>query len=112
MKIFKIIVLIPIVGLGISSGIAKIMLIPGEMVFFKNAGFSETLLIIFGSIQLISSVFLIFKNSRNLGALVLAMTFCISTVLIFLSGSILFGFFSILPILMIGFVLNKKNNKP
>ncbi|PKG41563.1 hypothetical protein CXF67_14895 [Psychroflexus sp. MES1-P1E] len=95
--------------MGISSGVAKIMLIPGEMAFFKGVGFSETLLIIFGSIQIIGSSLLIFKKLRNLGAIILAITFCISTVLIFLGGTISFGFFSILPILMIGFIINEKN---
>ena len=109
MRIFKIIVLILVIGLGISSGAAKIMLIPGEMSFFKGVGFSETLLIIFGSIQLISSSLLIFKKLRNLGAIILSITFCISTVLIFLSGTISFAFFSILPILMIGFIIYEKN---
>ena len=109
MRIFKIIVLILLIGLGISSGVAKIMLIPGEMVFFKGVGFSETLLVIFGSIQLIVSSLLIFKKLRNIGAIILAITFCISTVFIFLSGSISFGFFSILPILMIGFIMYEKN---
>jgi len=108
MKIFKIIVLVLLIGLGMSSGIAKIMLIPGEMIFFKEVGFSKTLLIIFGSIQLISSSFLIFKKTRTIGAVILAITFCISTVLIFLTGTISFGLFSILPILMIGFIIYEK----
>lgn len=111
MKILKTIVLILLIGLGLSSGAAKIMLIPGEMAFFKDAGFSKTILIIFGAIQLISSGLLIFKKLRNLGALILALTFFVSSVFIFLNGSILFGFFSILPILLLGFI-SRKNNSP
>lgn len=100
MKIFKIIILILLVGLGVSSGLAKIMLIPGEMDFFKGVGFSQTLLILFGIIQLIGGILLILKKMRKIGASVIAITFFASTILIFLSGKIVFGFFSILPILL------------
>lgn len=109
MKIFKIIILTLLVGLGISSGVAKIMLIPGEMSFFKGVGFSESFLVLFGITQLIGSILLVFKKLKKIGAFILAITFCISTICIFLNGTIGFGFFSILPILMAGFIIYDKN---
>ena len=66
MKIFKIIILIILIGLGISSGLAKIMLIPGEVDFFKGVGFSETVLILFGITQLVAGVLLVLKKREEL----------------------------------------------
>ncbi len=105
MKIFKIIILVLLILLGISSGTAKIMLIPGEMEFFQGAGFSKTLIVLFGITQLIGGILLVFKKVRKQGAIIIAITFCISTVFIFLSGKIAFGFFSILPILLAGIIV-------
>ncbi len=105
MKIFRVIILVLLIGLGISSGLAKIMLIPEEMEFFKGVGFSETLLVLFGVTQLIGGILLLFKKLRKLGACILAITFGASTVFIFLSGNIAFGLFSILPILLTGIII-------
>jgi len=109
MKIVKVIVLVLLIGLGIASGVAKVMLVPGEMEFFKGVGFTDTLLVIFGVIQLTSSLLLLSKKFRKLGGIVLATTFSISTVLIFLNGSIPFGLFSLLPIMLVGFVVFEKS---
>lgn len=106
MKIIKIVILILLVGLGVSAGLAKIMLIPEEMVFFKAVGFSEIILVLFGIVQLIGSILLIPKKTRKVGAYIIIATFLMSTILIFISGKIAFGLFSTLPILLTIFFIS------
>ena len=81
------------------------MKVPEEMEFFQGVGFSENLLVLFGATQLIGGALLIFRQTRTAGATIVAVTFCISTIAIFMAGNIGFGFFSILPILMAGIVI-------
>jgi hypothetical protein len=109
MKIVKIIILVLLIGLGISSAIAKIMRMPEEVEFFSGAGLNETLLILFGIIQLIGSLLLIPKKFRKNGALILMITFLISTIFIFLSGALGFAIFSMLPIFMTLIIIKDKH---
>ena len=95
--------------LGIASGTAKIMQLPEEMEFFQAAGFSSPMILLFGATQLISSVLMIFQKTRRPGAVILAVTFIISTVLIFMGGKIGFGLFSVVPILLLTFVIVGKS---
>jgi hypothetical protein len=110
MKILNTIILVLIIGLAIGSGIAKIMLIPEDVAFFTSVGLSKTSIILFGAIQVIGAVFIILKKWRNAGAMILGITFGFSTILIFLSGKISFGLFSLLPLVLILLVV-KMNNK-
>lgn len=105
MKILKKVNLVLLTLLSVTSGIAKIMQLPQEIQFFGDAGFGETPVILFGVAQLAGGVLLVFQKVRELGAIIVAVTFCISTVLIFKDGKIAFGFISILPILMLGIVI-------
>ena len=110
MKVLNTIILVVVIGLAIGSGIAKIMLIPEDVAFFSSAGLSKTLIVLFGAIQLISVILVIVKKWRNVGAIILGMTFGFSTILIFLSGKITFGLISILPLVLILLIVKKKNN--
>ena len=110
MKVLTTLVLVVVIGLAVASGIAKILLMPEEVAFFSSVGLSETLIVLFGTIQVISAVFIIPKKSRIIGAIILGTTFAFSTILIFLSGKVFFGLFSILPLLLIVSLI-KMNNK-
>ena len=104
----KIIILVALIGLGIISGIAKVSLMPEEMEFFTRAGLNQTSIILIGITQLIGSIAIFLKKARKIGAFILAVTFGISTLMIFLSGKIVFGFISLLPILMTYFIIKEK----
>ncbi|MCP4302617.1 MAG: hypothetical protein GY783_18695 [Gammaproteobacteria bacterium] len=56
-------------------------------------------------VQLVAGVLLIFGKTRIIGADILLLTLCISTIIIFMAGKIGFGFFSILPIVMAAIVI-------
>lgn len=82
---------------------------PEEIELFRIAGFGEILLQFFGLLQVASALSMVFVRIRKPGAIILAVTFGISTVLIFLGGQVAFGIFSIVPILLIGIVINDKS---
>lgn len=94
--------------LGLSSGISKIMQIPQEMAFFQGEmGFTSSTIVFFGCVQLTAGVLLIFEKTRMVGAIVLAATLFVSATIVFMAGKIGFGFFSLLPIVMAGFVIRE-----
>lgn len=105
MKIFKTINLNLLAILSVVSGITKILQMPQELEFFGAAGFSNTQVVIFGAAQLLGGVLLYIPKTRIVGAAVMAVTFVMSTALIFMAGNIGFGLFSVLPIAMAGLVI-------
>lgn len=106
MKIFKTVNLALLILLGLSSGIMKIMQLPQEMEFFHGEmGYSVNAIIVFGLVQLAAGMLLVFRTTRTLGAAILAATLLASTAIIFMAGKIGFGLFSMLPIVMAGFVI-------
>lgn len=104
MKIVMTMILLLLVLLSISSGINKIMLMPQEVEFFGGAGMSNMVIIAFGAVQVMGGSLLIAPKSRLWGVFVMVVTFTISTVLILIGGSIGFGLFSILPIILLGLI--------
>ena len=103
METLKTVNLVLLILLSLAEGM--VMQMPEDMKFFQDAGFSDTLIILFGVAHLTGGILLILPKMRKLGALIMVVTFCISTIIIFISGTIAFGFFSILPILMAGIVI-------
>ena len=102
--IFKNLILVVLILLSLSAGVAKVMKVPNEVEFFQGAGLSLGLLLALGFVQLIGGALLAFRRVRMLGAIVAALGFGISTVAIFLSGQAAFGVFSLLPVMMAAFV--------
>ena len=68
-------------------------------------GFGANTIILFGMAQLAAGTLLVFGKTRTIGAMILAATLCVSMIIIFMAGKIGFGFFSILPVVMAGFVI-------
>ena len=81
------ITLVILVLLAVSSGITKIMLMPQELEFFGKYGFSNPLLITFGFVQLVGGVLLMISKSRLYGAVIVAITFIISLVLLVMDNN-------------------------
>lgn len=112
MKLLKTVNLIFVILLGLSSGISKIMQIPQEMDFFQGQmGYSANTIILFGAAQLAAGILIVFAKTRATGAILLAATFSISTLIVFMAGKIGFGFFSILPVAMAGIVIREAIGK-
>ena len=103
--------LVLVTVLTIAAGIPKIMRIPAEVNFFQDAGLGETALLVFGLFQMTGGILLIFRKTRSWGAIQVALSFLLSAVMVFMSGQIMFGLVSLVPILMTGMVLKNSLGK-
>lgn len=88
MKVFFNIVLFILVFLAISSGITKVMLMQQDVEFFGGYGFTNSILITYGAIQLAGGVLLVLSKTRVIGAALVAITFLISALILFMAGNI------------------------
>jgi hypothetical protein len=95
--------LVLLVLLGVAAGLAKVMVVPDELAFFQQFGLTEMVLVGFGGLQLIASLLLAIRHTRLAGLAVLGLTLVGSSLMIFYSGQIAFGVFSLLPVLMVYF---------
>ena len=105
LKIFFYIVLVVLVLLAMSSGITKLLLMPQDVEFFGQYGFSNPILIAYGLVQLIGGLLLAIPKSRIIGALLVAITFLISAALLALSGNIPITLVTLLFTALLGFIV-------
>ena len=102
--------------LGITAGIPKVMRLPAEVTFFDNAGLSGPTIVVFGVLQMIGGVLLLFPKTRTWAAASTAIMFFSSAVMVLVSGQLSFGCLSLLPVFMAGFVsvdnARKRTAKP
>lgn len=108
MKIFILVVLAILVLLSLSSGVTKILLMEQDVTFFGKYGFTNSMLIAFGIVQIIGGCLLIFERTRVLGAGLIALTFLISLVLLLREGSILFSLITIIALGLLGFLIRQR----
>jgi len=80
MKILRIIILVIVTLLSLAAGLAKVMQVPQEAA-------------------------VAIPKTRNIGAIVTAVIFLISAIMIFMNGQVGFGLFSLLPTALAGSVL-------
>lgn len=107
MKLFINILVAVLALLAVASGIPKVMLMEQEVAFFGAYGFSDVLLIVFGISQLLAGVMLVFPKTRIAGALLLAITFAASLVMLLMSGNMLMAAVTAAFLLLIGLVIAK-----
>ncbi len=105
MKAIQKINLVLLILISLGAGAAKLLQEPTEMQYFMDAGIGLNALLLLGGVQILAGILLIFHNVRRRGAVVAVVTFLVSTIIIFINGQIAFGAFSLLPILMAGYVI-------
>jgi len=88
MKILFNVILAILVLLAVSAGITKIMLMQQDGEFFGKYGFTNTILIAYGAVQLLGGILLALPKSRIIGAALVAITFLISAVVLIAEGNI------------------------
>ena len=88
--------------LSISTGAVKLARMEDEMRIFLEAGFSETLIVAFGVLQLVGGILLIPNRTSRIGAWVMLPTFAVATGVVFINGMVPFGVASLLFIAMAG----------
>lgn len=104
-KVAFTIILIILMFLAISSGITKIVLMQQDIDFFGKYGFSNPILIAYGTAQLIGGVLLPFKKTRFVGAAIVATTFLVSLVVLLMEGNIPVSIATIVATLLLGVVM-------
>ena len=107
MKIAYTIILVILTFLSISSGTAKMLLMQREVDFFGQYGFSNTILIIHGTMQLIGGLLLPFSKTRFVGAAIVASTFLVSLVVLLVDGNIPVSMITIVMTLLLGVVMKR-----
>ena len=107
MKIVSILIIALLVFLAVSSGITKIMLMQQDVDFFGKYGFTNPILIAYGSVQLIGGLLLIFKKTRLAGAILVATTFLVSLVVLLMDGNIPVSIVTAIATLLSGVVIKQ-----
>ena len=107
MKVAYTIILVILTFLAISSGVTKVLLMQRDVDFFGQYGFSNTILIIYGTMQLIGGFLLPFSKTRFVGAAIVAITFLVSLVVLLMDGNIPVGMVTIVMTLLLGVVMRQ-----
>jgi len=100
MKILNMILVVLIVLLSIAAGFAKVLETPQEVEFLQSFGFTSTLIIAYGLVQITGGALLAIPNTVKPGAIITILAFGLSTVLILIGGDLMFGLASMMPILL------------
>ncbi len=106
---FKIILTI-LIFLAISSGVTKIMLLSQDVEFFGAYGFSHTMLVALGITQLIGGILMVIPKFRMYGAVIVAITFLISLVLLVMDSNFLVAGITMVAITLLGWVAKLSRN--
>lgn len=80
------------------------MLMPQEVDFFANYGFSNAMLIAFGADQLAGGILMLMAKTRMVGTMLVAITFLWSAVLLVIAGNIPVAIVTVVCVLLLVFV--------
>ena len=109
MKILFYIVLAILILLSVSSGATKIILMQHDVDFFSQYGFTNPLLIGFGVTQLLGALLLVLPKTRIIGTAIIAITFLISAIILFIASNIPMAIVTLIFILLLGFVAKQSS---
>lgn len=107
MNIYLNVILSILVFLAVSSGVTKIMLMPQDVEFFGNYGFTNPILITYGGVQVIGGILLVFRKTRFFGALIVAITFLISAAVLIMARNIPVTIITVVAVLMLGVIMKQ-----
>ena len=110
MKTVSTIILVILIFLAVSSGITKVILMQQDVEFFGKYGFSNPILIIYGLVQLVGGVLLVFKRTRFVGAAIVAITFLISLAVLLMEGNIPVSIVTIVATLLLAVIMKQSWN--
>ncbi len=104
MKILNITIIAIIALLSIAAGLAKVMQVPDEMLFLTELGLDNTMIFVFGTIQIVGGILLAIPQLKMVGSLLVLIAFLVSAALVFVSGNFTFGMVSLIPVIITGFI--------
>ena len=96
-----------LVLLALSSGITKLLLMEQDVNFFGRHGFTRSMLMTFGFVQVLGSLLMVFAKTRFVGAAVITTTFLVSLVLLIIDGNLPIGIVTVIAILLLGVVMKQ-----
>lgn len=105
MKIFLNIVVAILVFLAVSSGITKILLMQQDVAFFGQYGFTNPILMTYGVVQFIGGALLALPKTRVIGAIVVAITFLISAVVLVAAGNVPLAVVTFVCVILLGLII-------
>lgn len=105
-------ILVVLVFLAVSSGIAKIILMQQDVDFFGQYGFTNPILIGFGIVQLVGGVMLVPPRTRVIGASIVAVTFLISAIVLFMAGAVPIALVTLFCTGLLGYVIQQSRVEP
>ena len=100
MKIARKITWVLLILLGLSTGLVKVMGQPDDVRIFAGLGFTYSMTVAFGALQALAALALLPKRTMNMAAWVLAVSFVVATVGLFVDDKPVFGAVSVLFIVM------------
>lgn len=111
MKIVLNIILAILVFLALAAGVTKIMLMPQDVEFFGKYGFTNSILIAYGAAQVIGGILLIIQRARFIGAIIVAITFLISAVVLVMDRNILVTIVTLVAVFLLGVIMKQSLKK-
>ena len=104
MRITIIIVAVLIGLLSIAAGAAKVALVPPEVAFLSQFGFSNALTVSYGIVQVLGGLLLLIPRTRLYGSVIAAIAFALSTGLLFAAANLTIAGGSLLPVVLAGWI--------
>lgn len=104
MKILKIVLTVIVAFLSIAAGLAKLMGAPQEVVFLSSLGFNSSMILLFGAAQAVGAILTALPVTRLFGLIIIFLGFLLSAILVFVSGKLVFGMVSLLPVIVVAFL--------
>lgn len=104
MKVAITIIAVLIGLLSIAAGAAKIALVPEEVSFLSQFGFTSALTVAFGIAQLLGGLLLVIPATRFFGSIVAGLAFALSVVLLLIGGNLPFAGVSLIPVGLAGLI--------
>jgi len=83
------------------------MLMPQDVSFFGQYGFTNSILIVYGIAQLIGGILLAIPTTRVMGAIIVAVTFLISAVVLAMADNIPMSGITLIFVVLLSFVIKK-----
>lgn len=90
--------------LSIAAGAAKIALVPEEVSFLSQFGFTSLLTVTFGIAQVLGGLLLIVPTTRFFGSAIAGLAFAFSVVLLLIGGNLAFAGVSLIPAGLAGLI--------
>ena len=104
MKVAITIVTLLVGLLSIAAGAAKIALVPDEVSFLSQFGFTSALIVAFGIAQVLGGLLLVPFATRMFGSIVAGIAFAISALLLLIDGNLVFAGVSLVPVGFAGLI--------